>query len=292
MPDLDNLDERTARLTLTSSRIGDSKLSKDGEKLYYLAAFDKGYNLWVLSTRTKETRVLAEINAGGGGLIMSKDGKSLFMMSGGGAMKIDVDNGKVTQIPIAATYTLNAAAERKYIYEHIVKQVPKKMYDPKMQGVDWKYYSDTYEKLLPHVNNNYDFQVLLSELLGELNVSHTGANYSPVLPEGDRTAALGLLYDAASNANGLIVRDIITGSPFDIAKSKMRKGYVIDKIDGVPITNDEDWAKLLNGKAGKYTLITFHDPAGKTVYNETVKPIAAGAETGMLYERWVKRWNS
>jgi tricorn protease len=289
VPNLENLDDRTVRLTLTSTRIGDSKLSKDGEKLYYLAAFDKGYNLWVLSTRTKETRILAEINSGGGSLIMSKDGKSLFLMSGGGAMKIDADNGKVTQIPISATFTLNAAKEREYLFEHIVKQVPKKLYDPKLQGVDWAYYQKNYAQFLPYVNNNYDFQVLLSELLGELNVSHTGANYSPVLPEGDRTAALGLLYDASSSADGLLVRDIITGSPFDIAKSKMKKGYIIDKIDGVAIGNDEDWAKLLNNKAGKYTLITFHDPATKTVYNETIKPIAAGAENGMLYDRWVKK---
>ncbi|NNU34236.1 hypothetical protein HK413_08895 [Mucilaginibacter sp. S1162] len=130
---------------------------------------------------------------------------------------------------------------------------------------------------------------MLSELLGELNVSHTGGIYSASFPDGDRTAALGLLYDVTSSADGLLVRDIITGGPFDIAKSKMKKGYVIDKIDGVAITDEDDWAKLLNNKAGKYTLITFHDPATKTVYNETVKPIAAGAETGMLYDRWVKR---
>jgi tricorn protease len=289
VPNLENLDDRTVRLTLTSSRIGDSKLSKDGEKLYYLAAFDKGYNLWVLSTRTKETRILSEINAGGGGLIMSKDGKSLFMMSGGGAMKIDVDNGKVTPIPISATFTLNAAKEREYIFEHIVKQVPKKLYDPKLQGVDWAYYQKNYAQFLPYISNNYDFQVLLSELLGELNVSHTGGIYSASFPDGDRTAALGLLFDAASGADGLFVRDIITGGPFDIAKSKMRKGYVIDKIDGTAITAEDDWAKLLNNKAGKYTLITFHDPATKTVYNETIKPIAAGAENGMLYDRWIKK---
>ncbi|NNU34234.1 hypothetical protein HK413_08885 [Mucilaginibacter sp. S1162] len=55
VPNPDNPDDRTVRLTLTSARIGDSKLSKDGEKLYYPAAYDKGYNLWVLSTRTRET---------------------------------------------------------------------------------------------------------------------------------------------------------------------------------------------------------------------------------------------
>jgi tricorn protease len=289
LPNLENLEDRTVRLTLTSSRIGDAKLSKDGEKLYYLARFDKGYNLWVLTTRTKETRVLAEINAGGGSLEMSKDGKALFLLSGGGIMRIGVDDGKVTPVPISTTFTLNASAERAYIYEHIWKQVKKKLFDPNLQGVDWTYYHDNYVKFLPYVSNNYDFQVLLSELLGELNASHTGGIYAVSFPDGERTAALGLIYDYSRTNDGLLVKDIITGSPFSIAKTKMKRGYIIDKIDGAAITADDDWAKLLNNKTNKFTLITFHDPSTNQTYSETVKPITVGAENGMLYNRWVRK---
>ncbi|HQB79330.1 MAG TPA: peptidase S41, partial [Tenuifilaceae bacterium] len=44
--DWDNLTERFARLTINSASIADAVLSKDGETLYYLARFEKGYNLW------------------------------------------------------------------------------------------------------------------------------------------------------------------------------------------------------------------------------------------------------
>jgi C-terminal processing protease CtpA/Prc len=67
---------------------------------------------------------------------------------------------------------LNTEAERNYIFNHMWRQTAKKFYDPKLHGVDWKMYKDTYAKFLPH-NNNYDFQELLSEILGELNASHT-----------------------------------------------------------------------------------------------------------------------
>lgn len=50
-----------------------------------------------------------------------------------------------------------------------------------------------------------------------------------------------------------------------------------------------DWAKLLNGKTGKFTLITFHNPATKTTYNETIKPIPLAAENHLLYDRWVRK---
>lgn len=39
-------------------------------------------------------------------------------------------------------------------------------------------YCNEYRKHVPHINNNYDFSELAGELLGELNVSHTGLRYA------------------------------------------------------------------------------------------------------------------
>lgn len=63
-----------------------------------------------------------------------------------------------------------------------------------MHGVDWDAMTNAYRKFLPHIDNNYDFAELLSEWLGELNVSHTGGRYSPK-GKGDVTSNLGLLFD-------------------------------------------------------------------------------------------------
>ena len=46
-----------------------------------------------------------------------------------------------------------------------------------------KDYHEDYAKFLPHINNNYDFQELLSEFLGELNASHTGGRYAAATDE-------------------------------------------------------------------------------------------------------------
>jgi Tol biopolymer transport system component len=290
VPDLTNLDVRTKRLTISSADMVDAKLSADGEKLFYIARYEKGYNLWQTMPRTGETKVLAELKAPNGSLEMSKDGKSLFVLAGGNIMKVNVADGKVTPVHINGSMELNAAAERAYIFDHIYKQVPKKFFDPKMQGVDWNYYHANYVKFLPHINNNYDFEVLISEFLGELNASHTGGGYRPHFTDADNTASLGLLYDYKTGGNGLKVDDIIAGGPFDTGHTKMMKGDVIDKIDGVAITDDDDWAKLLNHKADKFIQINFHDPKTGGKFQETVKPIAAGMESSMLlYDRWVKR---
>ncbi len=290
IPNLKNLEDRTQRLSINSAILRTPKLSKDGEKLYYLARYDKGYDLWETILRTHETKLLAKLDAKGGTLDLTKDGKFLFVLADGNIQKVNVEDGKISPVKINSDMELNADAERAYIFDHIWKQVRKKLFDPNLQGVDWDYYHDTYKQFLPDINNNYDFQVLLSEFLGELNVSHTGGRYYPDLPNGDETAALGLLYDLSKKGDGLWVKEILPDGPFDVNGTHMNGHSVIDKIDGVAITGDFDWATLLNRKAGKFTLISFHDASSGAKYEETVKPIKPRTEGSvLLYNRWVKR---
>ncbi len=285
---LRNLEDRSERLTSNSTLLNGAQLSKDGEKLYYLASYEKGYDLWVTTLRTHETKQLAKLDAPGGRITMTKDGKFLFVLAGGSIYKVAAEDGKVSPVKINTEMELNATAERTYIFDHIWKQVKKKLFDPHLQGVDWDYYHSNYRQFLPYINNNYDFQVLLSEFLGELNASHTGGRYSPDFPTGDETAALGLLYDLARKGDGLLVKEIIAGGPFDIDGTHMTPGSIIDRIDGSPITANADYATLLNHKAGQLTLISFHDPKGVT-YEESIKPIKPRVETGtLLYNRWTR----
>ena len=64
------------------------------------------------------------------------------------------------------------------MFDHVYKQQQKRFYNANMHGVNWDTMSAAYRKFLPHINNNYDFAELLSEWLGELNVSHTGGRFS------------------------------------------------------------------------------------------------------------------
>jgi tricorn protease len=291
-PDLNlrNLDDRTQRLTANSAILSGARLSKDGERLFYLARYEKGFDLWVTTLRTHETKLLAKLDAPSAELEMTKDGKSLFVLANGGITKVNAEDGKPSPVKINTEMELNASAERAYIFEHAWRQVKKKFFDPNLQGVDWTYYHDLYKQFLPYINNNYDFQVLLSELLGELNGSHTGGRYAPDFPNGDETAALGLLYDLSKKGDGLSVKEVIPGGPFDIDGTHMNGNSVIDRIDGIAITAGSDWARLLNRKAGQFTLISFHDASSNTVYEETVKPIRPRIETSvLLYNRWTKK---
>ncbi|MBC9932207.1 S41 family peptidase [Chitinophaga qingshengii] len=285
-PDFSNLEERQQKLTINSASIADYVLSKDNSKLYYTAAFEKGYDLWVTEPRTGETKILAKLGGTPGSLELSKDGNSLFVSNRGSVVKVDAGSGKITPISISSEMLLDQAAERAYILDHAWKQVKEKFYDPTIRNMDWKMYRDAYARFLPHISNNYDFQELLSEMLGELNGSHTGGRYTNMRPDGDATASLGLLYDERFTKDGLKVDEVIVGGPFDKAGSKMKAGSVISKIDGEAVTAKKDWAEQLNRKAGHNVLISFTDADGKQ-WEETVKPIPGGEEGALMYKRWV-----
>jgi len=275
-------------LTINSGNISDYTLNNDGDKLFFAARMEKGYDLWMTNPRTRETKLVAKLDGGPAGMDISKDGKSLFVVSDGKIVKVDAESGKITPVTVNGEMVLQATAERAYIFDHAWRQVKKKFFDPKLQGVNWDHYHEVYAKFLPHINNNYDFQELLSEFLGELNASHTGGRYVRTQENTDATASLGLLYDEMYDGDGVKVMEVLEGGPFTNAKTKIRKGVVIEKIDGETIAENIDWAKLLNRKSGKNILLSLYDPETKTRWDETTKPITQAEEQGLLYDRWVR----
>ena len=289
VPDFNNLENRRVKLTINSSSLGGYALNADASKLYYLAAFESGYDLWVTDTRSRETKILAKLSGSPGGIEISKDGKSLFVSNRGRLVKVESESGRVSPIGINGDMTLDAAAERAFIFEHAWRQVKAKFYDPELHGVNWELYRNTYSRFLPHISNNFDFQEMLSELLGELNASHTGGRYTPNIPNADETAALGLLYDERYAVDGLKITEVIAGGPLSVNTSKVKAGCILEAIDQVPLTADVDWAKMLNNKKGKNILLSFFDPAGKARWTEKIRPIGLAEENSLMYKRWIKK---
>lgn len=94
------------------------------------------------------------------------------------------------------------------MFNHVYKQQKKRFYNTDMHGVDWDAMSAAYRKFLPHIDNNYDFAELLSEWLGELNVSHTGGRYY-ASGQSEPTASLGLLFDWNYRDKGMRIAEVI-----------------------------------------------------------------------------------
>ena len=278
--EFEGIEDRIVRLTPNSSRLGDAIVSKDGESLYYFSAFEGAPDLWKMDLRKHETKLLSK--GGSGVLQMDKDGN---LYSLGSSMKKIEKGDKITPISYDAQMKLDLAAEREYLLRHVAKQINKKIFRTDYNGCNWDLMVQNYARFLPHIANNYDFAELLSELLGELNVSHTGGRFRPGA-KGDATAQLGLIYDLTEATDGLKITAVLEGGPFSKANSKVKAGDVLTAINGQAVTKDIDLAQLLNLCRGKKTLVSLKGSAG--TWDEVVLPISLSEQDNLLYKRWIK----
>lgn len=284
--DFENCRDRVVRLTVNSSNMGDAIIDSKGEKVYYQAAFEGGYDLWCHDLKEGSTTLMMK-GIGGGGFVADKDIKNLFLCNGSSIKKIDLGSKATTDIDFEAPFNYKPAEERQYLFDHVWRQVADKFYDPKMQGVDWEYYRKVYEKFLPYINNNFDFAEMLSEMLGELNASHTGCRYYAG-GASLSTAALGAFFDPNYEGDGLKIQEVIKRGPFAVKKNEVTAGCIIEKIDGEAIKAGKDYNALLDGKAGKNVRLTIKNTKGKT-FDLTIKAISQSNQQELLYKRWVDR---
>ena len=287
--DWDNMKDRTKRLTIHSSSLGDAVLSKKGDYLYYLSSFEGRSNLWSTNLRTRETKMLMKLNVGGGSLEWDKEMKNLYLLSGGRISKLNPEAKKRESVNIKGEILFDEVAEREAMFNHVWIRTNAIFYEPTFHGIDWNKMKKEYSKYLPHIGNAYEFSEMLSEMLGELNVSHSGAGFrGGSVSNPDATASLGIFMNYKHKDDGILIDEIIKGGPLDKAKFTISAGMIIKKIDGVTVDKNQDIAKYLNRKVGDFTLLEIYDPKSKNTNTITVKPISLGAENRLLYDRWVK----
>lgn len=285
--ELEGIEDRRARLTIHSSSMGDALVSKDGETLYYLARFERGLNLWSTTIRTRETRQVLALNANAASMTWDKDQRYLFLLADGGISRIDPATARRETVTISSEMVADTRAERAAAFDHVWRRVRDTYYTRDFHGVDWTALRPVYEKHLPHIGNNVEFSELLAEMLGELNVSHSGSTYASPQPTDDATASLGVLLDQGYRGTGVRVAEVLPGGPLDRAGLNVQPGTIIEAVDGALIAPDRDLAEFLNRKAGRNVLLRLLEG---TVHRDiVVRPIPPAQENQLLYTRWVER---
>ncbi len=283
--DFDNKDLRTERLTGRSGGLGNYVLSAEGDKLYYIIGDATGKsNLMEMNLRKGGTKVL--VSGVRGSIVPDEKIENLYVISGSGIKKVDLGKGSSEDIEFEARYDRSPSKEREYIYDHMLSEVQDKFYDVNLHGVDWDGYGKEYRKFLPYINNGEDFAILLSEILGELNASHTGGRY--YAPVTYSTASLGAYFDDNYSGKGLKIAELVPGGPLTTAAANITPGDIILEIDGTEIEPEMDYFPLLKNRAGKKMMLKVQDSAGK-IRNVNIRPIGKGSLSDLLYKRWVRR---
>ncbi len=281
--ELNDLDTRTIRLTLGSTRLGDAVMDLEGTKLYYIAPYNGNRALWMRDLKEERNELKLQ-NISGYRFNLSRDCSTAYFSGGGGRIQqLELASSKIKDIPFQTFINERPQETQAYLFEHMWRQTNEKLFDPNMNGADWERLHETYKRFLPHINNGYDFGEMMSELLGELNVSHTGCRYRPA-PSCLLTAELGALIDESYNGEGIRIAEVLPGGPLD-TKKQIHAGSIITAIDGTSIESGADYFPLLAGKAGISTRLTVKGEKQDVI----LRPISSGRQNDLLYKRWVRR---
>jgi tricorn protease len=162
-----------------------------------------------------------------------------------------------------------------------------------MNGVNWEALKDTYESLLPHITDVDELHVLIMDMIGKLNASHTGITGGGLLPgqappERVQTRYPG--FDLVPDASGFYkVGHIYHKGPADYDYVKLHTGDFILALNGKELkTSDNYWQyfNILPGRKFEFTVNSKPETEGS--WNVGLDPITETAMENLQYDNWVE----
>ncbi len=224
-------------------------------------------------------------------LRLSGDGSTLYALtpSSGRIQKVPRTGGAPTTVGYSATVPIDLAEERRQTFDQAWRLLADYFYDPKMHGVDWAEVRRRYRPIVDECVTLDDFHVLLSEMVGELNASHTGVSETRTPSNASDTAHLGVTFDWTHPGPGLKVREVLPDGPADTEPSRIRPGEFILQLAGKDASPQESFHAQLAGLAGKRVdLLVNSRPDRNGARTVSLTAIRTAAARDLVYERWVR----
>ncbi len=274
----DDITNRSVQIN-TPAPIQDFSITPDGSRIVFLA----GGQFWVIGVNGQALmHIYGPVQEADHSTIQfSSDGRRFFYLDSAGQPQwLLIPPGPPAQpntIPFNASYTFNRRLIQLQAFNEFYRRFGANFYDRYMHGVDWPKLRDKYEPQLNGVGTPFEFANLLSEMVGEVNSSHSeiAPNYSP---SGPITATIGVRYDTNYAGPGLKVLSVVKNGPCDAPHSRVFPGDYILSIDGKPVVMTETYYDLLQDKAGKHlTLVVNNKPVAEGARTITVTATSQGA---------------
>jgi len=297
--DFKNIHERLRRISVPNSSEGSLLFSPDGKKLAFSATIDGKRGWYTVEFPSELTPKLLTNTTGGSAVWTEKAGGILFSQSGTPA-KLD-PSGKIETYAVSVSQESSRSGWLNAGFDKAWLTMRDTWYDERLANRNW---DEVRRKYLPVASSLHSVEQLgdvVELMLGELNGSHLGFTpaSTPRTPaEGwrDETAHLGVRFVEGFKGPGLLVRDIIPGSPADREKSKLQTDDIVLAIDGHPVDPSIDLTKILNGQMDRDITLRVArriDADGKAMEPKemtfVVRPISYGQARSLLYDLWLEK---
>ncbi len=295
--DFDGFERRMTVLPIPTGNFGNMKAISG--KIVYVKTSNSGsasndVKLMYYDIKEQESKMIA---SDVWGFKISADGNSVLVSSNGqyAILKIAPEQKLENKLAIKdMKSTINPREEWTQIFNDVWRLERDFFYDKNMHGVDWDQLKIRYGRMIENAVSRYDVNMIIGELIGELNASHTyrgggDMNYGSF----ENVGYLGIDWE---KSNGLFkVKRIVRGadwdhevkSPLDEPGIDVNEGDYIFEVNGVPLTEFSDPWMAFAGTAGK----TVEIKTGKTnnlseAKNILVTPLRS--ETRLRNLEWIE----
>jgi len=194
-------------------------------------------------------------------------------------------------------YRVSPVAEWTQIFNDAWRWYRDFFYDANMHGNDWKKMGDKFKAVIPELNNRADLNWLLSQMVGELSVSHTyvsGGDFAPAQapPTPVYTGLLGADlkadpggYPKLTRVLGPTVYNNDLTAPLARPDVDVKEGDFLIAIDGHDLKggNPYRYLQVTRGQRVTVTVNATPSPTGAKTYD--VEPLRS--ENDLRYNRWI-----
>ncbi len=228
---------------------------------------------------------------------LSADGKKILARRANIFAVIKPEENQKTDKPLRTgemISTVNPKEEWKQLFMDTWRLERDYFYDPNMHGVNWNQAKEKYLKLLDGAMSREEVNVVLGELIGELNASHTYRSGGD--EELERRESVGYLgVDWQADGNYYKVKKIIRGaawdaevrSPLDMPGVDIKEGSYILAVNGMPLTTSQEPFASFNGLANKTVEITYNTAASFTGAKTAIVQLLSD-ESRLRHLAWIE----
>jgi tricorn protease len=163
-------------------------------------------------------------------------------------------NMESVRFPVSTTVGSMREDSLKLAFRRIWRTLGESFYDAKLNGRDWEAMRLKYEAAATLARDSRQFDLVVSQLFGELNASHLTFLRTPwpeerhKPPAEDKTAHPGMVFRDDGVADGpLRIARLIAGSPVALLAEAPGVGDVVVRIAGEAVSNSTPPHKFFNG---------------------------------------------
>ena len=266
--DMDDIERRLVILPMKAGNY--SNLSAIKGKLIFQANPNTGTtdgkpSLHYFDTEKREEKTILDDVSD---YVLSADGKKILLKRRNTYAIIKPEESQKFEKPLRIAemqMSVDPAAEWKQVFMDTWRFERDYLYDKNMHGVNWELVKERYQKMLEGAMTREEVNVLLGEMIGELNASHTYKSGGD--EELGKTSTVGYLgVDWQAEGSFYKIKKIIhpapwdaeVHSPLDISGTDIKEGNYILAVNGIPLNTTEEPYAGFQGLANKTVELTYN----------------------------------